>query len=156
MKFHISITFLSALLAISPAAGFAQSPGGSDIIEFICRDAGLGRFGVVSKKLRNSAKAAAATAGVGRLKIKVINVTDVERPTLQVSRADLNAGNIPVTVTASPLGLDFGDPTISVVSPNNQPCSVTRDFTIEIKKPNGEVATDVARVSSPGTYKRKN
>ncbi len=155
MKNTVVFCFLASALAFAPFGVSAQQSGGGDVIEFVCRDAGLGKYGVVAKKLRNSLRAAAATAGISNAAIKIKSVVDVERPTIQVSRAELNAGDIPVTFAATPLSFDFGDATVSVVSPNDQACNVTRDFTIEIKRRTGEIATDVVRVMSPGKYFRK-
>ena len=158
MKLHITAILFIGLVGLDPIAAYSQQAGGNDTIEFVCRDAGLGKFGVVAKKIRNSVKAAAATAGVGNVRVDITSVVDVERPTIQVSRAALNAGDIPVTFTASPLGIEFGDSAISVVSPNDQPCNVTRDFNIKITRRTGgsvSSATDIVRVMSPGTYKRK-
>lgn len=154
MKITISACLLASVLALVPMSVSAQQAVGGDKIQFICRDAGLGKFGVVAKKLINSAKAAAATAGVGGARIKIKSVVDVDRPTLEVSRSQLRAGDIPVKFNASPLTLDFGESTVSVVSPNDQACNVTRKFTIEIKRGNGETAIDEVVVMSPGVYKR--
>lgn len=155
MKTTLIVCLFGGAIVLSPIGASAEPMGGGDTIEFVCRDAGLGKFGVVAKKLRNSLHAAAATAGVGNAAIKIKSVVDVERPSIQVSRSELNAGDIPVTFSAAPLSFDFGDATVSVVSPNDQACNVTRDFTIEIKRRNGETATDVVRVMSPGKYVRK-
>jgi hypothetical protein len=161
MKLHITSILFLGLVGLCPVAAYSQQAGGNDIIEFVCRDAGLGKFGVVAKKIKNSVKAAASTAGVGNVRnvrVDITSVVDVERPTIQVSRAALNAGDIPVTFSASPVGIEFGDSTVSVVSPNDQPCNVTRDFNVKITRRTGgsiSSATDVVRVMSPGTYKRK-
>lgn len=154
MRIYIHSLLLATAVALCPLFATAQANPGSDQVRLVCGDAGLGKHSNIAKQLRNSLKGAAATAGIGDAAIRVTKVTDISRPEKTVARAALNAGNIPVQFTASPLSFSFGTAPITVESALDEPCSVEREFTLRIKPKNGAAVEGKVRVRSSGRYKK--